>query len=286
MDILVQESIRQFKKGSKYDFKVVRYVAMHLFRLAEQNEKKTICDLNMYSNFKAFIGVKEHRDELEMSLADLMKMPKFKTNRGMCSNLNLPSMISIMFEAIGLDRNYPIDDDRSAKNATEQFHYCAQNHQLYTGRQLELREQLWKYVQSNLVSLYVGVLFAETMMKNNLDLTALTEEAIDKFVVLMLEEKSCKLASAIERAISLHKKSETDANFVFHKLVEEVGEISKAMNQPQRCDEPAQNEIADAMICLIDLYCHVNGTSDLTDLGDVMLDKLDKWESRIGVKTK
>lgn len=40
---------------------------------------------------------------------------------------------------------------------------------------------------------------------------------------------------------------------VFQNLVEEVGELSRALNRPWRCDEPAICEIADVINCAIDL---------------------------------
>lgn len=40
---------------------------------------------------------------------------------------------------------------------------------------------------------------------------------------------------------------------VFKNLVEEVGELSRALNRPWRCDEPAIGEIADVINCVIDL---------------------------------
>ena len=40
---------------------------------------------------------------------------------------------------------------------------------------------------------------------------------------------------------------------VFGCLVEEVGELSRALNRPERCDEPAISELADVMNCVVDL---------------------------------
>lgn len=40
---------------------------------------------------------------------------------------------------------------------------------------------------------------------------------------------------------------------VFKNLVEEVGELSRALNRPWRCDEPAIGEIADVINCAVDL---------------------------------
>ncbi len=41
--------------------------------------------------------------------------------------------------------------------------------------------------------------------------------------------------------------------FVMMNLVEEVGELARALNRPYRCDEPAIAEIADVINCAIDL---------------------------------
>lgn len=40
---------------------------------------------------------------------------------------------------------------------------------------------------------------------------------------------------------------------VMMNLVEEVGELARALNRPHRCDEPAIGEIADVINCAIDL---------------------------------
>lgn len=40
---------------------------------------------------------------------------------------------------------------------------------------------------------------------------------------------------------------------VMMNLVEEVGELARALNRPYRCDEPAIAEIADVLNCAIDL---------------------------------
>lgn len=40
---------------------------------------------------------------------------------------------------------------------------------------------------------------------------------------------------------------------VMMNLVEEVGELARALNRPYRCDEPAIAEIADVINCAIDL---------------------------------
>ncbi|QXL90578.1 hypothetical protein [Salmonella phage NINP13076] len=40
---------------------------------------------------------------------------------------------------------------------------------------------------------------------------------------------------------------------VMMNLVEEVGELARALNRPHRCDEPAIAEIADVINCAIDL---------------------------------
>lgn len=47
--------------------------------------------------------------------------------------------------------------------------------------------------------------------------------------------------------------NERTCHSVLGKMVEEIGEVSKALNQPHRCDEELPSEVADLMIAAIDL---------------------------------
>lgn len=53
---------------------------------------------------------------------------------------------------------------------------------------------------------------------------------------------------------------------VMMNLVEEVGELARALNRPYRCDEPAIAEIADVLNCAIDL-AYMLEIEVLKDLG-------------------
>ena len=52
---------------------------------------------------------------------------------------------------------------------------------------------------------------------------------------------------------------------VFMKVVEEIGEIAMALNKPDKVDEPLVNEVADAIIALIDLV-YINNFENDVDL--------------------
>lgn len=59
---------------------------------------------------------------------------------------------------------------------------------------------------------------------------------------------------AIDRILSSSVRAQArSVDSVFKNLVEEVGELSRALNRPWRCDEPAIGEIADVMNCVVDL---------------------------------
>lgn len=59
---------------------------------------------------------------------------------------------------------------------------------------------------------------------------------------------------AIDRILSSSVRAQArSVDSVFKNLVEEVGELSRALNRPWRCDEPAIGEIADVLNCAVDL---------------------------------
>lgn len=71
---------------------------------------------------------------------------------------------------------------------------------------------------------------------------------------------------------------------VFKNLVEEVGELSRALNRPWRCDEPAIGEIADVINCAIDLAymlelqdCINPRESDLKDIAETVQRRLEHY---------
>lgn len=81
-------------------------------------------------------------------------------------------------------------------------------------------------------------------------------------------------------------------DYVFRKLVEESGEIAKALNQPERCYEPVKVEIADLVISALDLLLVHEIQEDPTlSVGDVLHDfqeivnaKISKWAKQQGVE--
>ena len=59
---------------------------------------------------------------------------------------------------------------------------------------------------------------------------------------------------AIDRVLSSSVRAQArSVDSVFKNLVEEVGELSRALNRPWRCDEPAIGEVADIINCVVDL---------------------------------
>lgn len=86
---------------------------------------------------------------------------------------------------------------------------------------------------------------------------------------------------------------------VMMNLVEEVGELARALNRPHRCDEPAISEIADVLNCVIDLAymleldnCINPREDDLGDIAEIVQRRLeyfvdkkcDKWDKISQVK--
>lgn len=83
---------------------------------------------------------------------------------------------------------------------------------------------------------------------------------------------------------SLYAKART-VDYVHRKVCEELGEISKAINQPERCDEPPKCEIADLIIASLDLLIvhELENDPSLTvsdiigDFQEIMDAKVTKW---------
>ncbi len=78
---------------------------------------------------------------------------------------------------------------------------------------------------------------------------------------------------------------------VMMNLVEEVGELARALNRPYRCDEPAIAEIADVINCAIDLAymlelqdCINPRESDLKDIAETVQRRLEHYVDKKGNK--
>lgn len=85
--------------------------------------------------------------------------------------------------------------------------------------------------------------------------------------------------------------------FVMMKLMEEVGEFAKAVNQPERCDERPSGEAADVINCVLDeLWLNFRNDPQFdevndTDLRCIVIDTLNKqlqkktskWANQVGV---
>lgn len=61
-------------------------------------------------------------------------------------------------------------------------------------------------------------------------------------------------------------------------VVEEVGELARAINRPERCDEPAISECADVFISTVDqawvLFC--SGATGVFDMSKIPAEALEK----------
>ena len=85
-------------------------------------------------------------------------------------------------------------------------------------------------------------------------------------------------------------------------VVEEVGELARAINRPERCDEPAFNECADVFISTVDqawvIFCQdATGVFDISkvdakvlaqlrvdfelEFANIIRTKLKKWEGYV-----
>lgn len=90
---------------------------------------------------------------------------------------------------------------------------------------------------------------------------------------------------------SLFAKPRTP-DYVFRKLVEESGEIAKALNQPERCYEPVKVEIADLVIAALDLLLvhEIQEEPSLTvndilyDFQEILNSKISKWATQQGLE--
>lgn len=88
-----------------------------------------------------------------------------------------------------------------------------------------------------------------------------------------------------KRLQEMSLRSDTTTEFAFKKAVEEMGELSKAINQPYRCDEPDIAEAADAIIALQDfiykrLREYGHSEEEITNNFNSMINsKADKWET-------
>ncbi|WBF79268.1 hypothetical protein IACHDJAJ_00029 [Aeromonas phage vB_AdhS_TS3] len=88
-----------------------------------------------------------------------------------------------------------------------------------------------------------------------------------------------------KRLQEMSLRSDTTTWFAFMKAVEEMGELSKAINQPQRCDESDISEAADAIIALQDfiykrLREYGHNEEEITIIFNSTLNKkANKWET-------
>jgi alcohol dehydrogenase class IV len=91
--------------------------------------------------------------------------------------------------------------------------------------------------------------------------------------------------SVNKRLQALSLRSCTSTEFAFMKAVEEMGELAKAVNQPERCEELDVSEAADAIIALQDfiykrLREYGHSEKELKSMfKSIVNKKADKWET-------
>lgn len=90
---------------------------------------------------------------------------------------------------------------------------------------------------------------------------------------------------------TIHKQSvemnnPKSAEYIALKAVEEMGEVARALINPERCDEPISAEIADTIITLIDLHNKIYGDKSMQLLQQDTLNKLLKWKKKYGDKSQ
>lgn len=92
------------------------------------------------------------------------------------------------------------------------------------------------------------------------------------------------------------KNTKANVPFVFGKLVEETGELARALNQPERCDEPAINEVIDIINVSVDMFTKLaiielskSGVEPTVQLirdlfNEISAQKVDKWVKAANIK--
>ncbi|UOX40397.1 MazG-like pyrophosphatase [Aeromonas phage GomatiRiver_11] len=73
---------------------------------------------------------------------------------------------------------------------------------------------------------------------------------VNQFMVEVVPSAKIDLTSSFTASITVPDRS---MGFVLGKLIEEVGEFAKSLNQPERCDERPVGEAADVINCVVDL---------------------------------
>lgn len=108
------------------------------------------------------------------------------------------------------------------------------------------------------------------------------------WTVVQTEKPKSKVTDhPYSRLVSLSRASNTDVKFCLFKLQEELGEVAKAYNQPERADEPLEAELVDLLIVAHDALLKVAAAKGFNQdfINQLFHKKLDKWEAILNSKS-
>ncbi|QBX32695.1 hypothetical protein Asfd1_69 [Aeromonas phage Asfd_1] len=96
----------------------------------------------------------------------------------------------------------------------------------------------------------------------------------NSFFAEVVKEVKIDLTSTFSASATVPDR---DMGFVMGKLMEEVGEFAKSINQPDRCDERPVGEAADVINCVCDML-YLQYKKDYPELGEAQIVDLIKTE--------
>ncbi|UYD57533.1 hypothetical protein OFDDKENP_00157 [Aeromonas phage B614] len=104
----------------------------------------------------------------------------------------------------------------------------------------------------------------------------------NKFFAEVIKKATIDLTSTFSASVTVPSR---DMGFVMGKLMEEVGEFAKSINQPDRCDERPVGEAADVINCVCDML-YLQYRKDYPELGDAQIVDLIKTELNLQLNMK
>lgn len=98
----------------------------------------------------------------------------------------------------------------------------------------------------------------------------------------MIDDVKIDMTSSFNASMAVPPRS---MGFVMGKLMEEVGEFAKSLNQPERCDERPVGEAADIMNCICDML-YLQYKEDYPELSETQIVDLIKTELNFQLNLK
>lgn len=98
----------------------------------------------------------------------------------------------------------------------------------------------------------------------------------------MIDDVKIDMTSSFNASMAVPARS---MGFVLGKLMEEVGEFAKSLNQPERCDERPVGEAADIMNCVCDML-YLQYKEDYPELSETQIVDLIKTELNFQLNLK